>query len=100
MVESPFKYDSIADKKHFFGRDEELKYLEKVVKYSNNLLIFSKRRMGKTALIKNFLDLKRDKYICLYADIFDITSKEDFAKSMLKSLSNYEKNDLKTLIKN
>lgn len=44
---SPFPYDKISDINSFFGRDKELKELEKIVKYSNNILIHSKRRMGK-----------------------------------------------------
>ena len=98
-MHSPFLYDSIAKGKNFFGREEEIKFLDKIATYSNNALIYSKRRMGKTALIENFLDLKQKDFICLYADIFDITSKEDFAKAILKALSNYKKNDIKSVIK-
>ncbi len=98
-MHSPFLYDSIAKGKNFFGREEEMQFLDKIASYSNNALIYSKRRMGKTALIENFLDLKEKDFICLYADIFDIASKEDFAKTLLKALSNYQKGDIKTAIK-
>ncbi len=98
-MRSPFLYDNIAKGKNFFGRGEEIQFLDKIVSYSNNALIYSKRRMGKTALIENFLDLKKKDFICLYADIFDIASKEDFAKTLLKALSNYQKSDIKIAIK-
>ena len=55
--------------------------------------------MGKTTLIKHFISLKQSEYICIYVDIFDITSKEDFASRLLKSLSNSQNQDIKTTIK-
>lgn len=96
---SPFPYDKISDSSSFFGRDKEFKELQKVVKYSNNILIYSKRRMGKSSLINNFFQKYNKEYLCIYVDIFDITSKEDFAYSLLKALSNSQKTDLKTTIK-
>ncbi|MEA3352220.1 MAG: ATP-binding protein [Campylobacterota bacterium] len=96
---SPFPYDKISESSFFFGREKETKELEKVVKYSNNLLIHSKRRMGKSSLINNFFKLHNKEYLCIYVDIFDITSKEDFAYSLLKALSNAQTTDLKSAIK-
>jgi len=81
-MNSPFPYDKISTPKDFFGRKEELKKLEQIVKYSNNMLIHSKRRMGKSSLIKDFFELNSNKYLCIYVDIFDITSKEDFALAL------------------
>ena len=95
---SPFLYDNIASKKTFFGRVEELNKLQVITKNSNNLLLYSKRRMGKTTLIKKFLSQTQDT-LNIYVDIFDITSKEDFASSLLKSLSNsYNHFDIKKSI--
>ena len=97
---SPFPYDKISDSKCFFGREKELNELEKVVKYSNNILIHSKRRMGKSSLISNFIENHKEEYLCIYVDIFEITSKEDFAYALLKALSNSQGSDLKSAIKN
>jgi AAA+ ATPase superfamily predicted ATPase len=97
-MDTKFLYDNVAFNPNFFGRESEISKLNTTIKYSNNILIYSKRRMGKTTLIKNFLNDKND-FITLYIDIFDITSKEDFALSLLKSLSNNIKYDLKTIIK-
>ena len=96
---SPFPYDRISTQKTFFGRDEEMEVLTKTVKYSNNLLIYSKRRMGKSSLIDHFFETKKADTLCIYVDIFDITSKEDFAKSLLHGVSNATKGDLKSAIK-
>lgn len=99
-MNSPFPYDKLPDSTQFFGRSNEILQLSNTVKYSNNLLLYSKRRMGKSSLIKNFFAKNSDEYLCVYVDIFDITTKEDFAHSLLKALANAQKFDLKTAIKN
>lgn len=99
-MNSPFPYERIPSKNEFFGREEEFEKLSNIVKYSNNMLIHSKRRMGKSSLIKAFFEQNKEEYLCIYVDIFDITSKEDFAQLLLKALSNAGKFDLKTAIKN
>ncbi len=100
-MKSPFPYEIIADDSTFYGREKELKYLEKFIKTSNNILIHSKRRMGKSTLIQELLRKEKNSHICIYCDIFDISSKEDFAKILLKSISNIEQkeNDFKEMIK-
>ncbi len=98
-MNSPFPYDRLTHNSEFSGRKKELQQLQKIVKYSNNLLIHSKRRMGKTSLIKYFFNSLDDKYISIYVDIFDISTKEDFAKALLFALSNAQKLDIKSTIK-
>ena len=97
---SPFPYDSLSTDEQFFGRGDELERIAKIVQYSNNLLIHSKRRMGKSSLINYFLETHQDSYLCIYVDIFDVSSKEDFVKSLLKALSNAQNIDLKSAVKN
>ena len=99
-MNSPFPYERLPLKEEFFGRTQELEKLSTIVKYSNNMLIHSKRRMGKSSLIKTFFEQNKDDYLCIYVDIFDITSKEDFVQLLLKALANAGKFDLKTAIKN
>ena len=98
-MKSPFPYEIIADSKTFYGRVEEIDKINKFIKTSNNVLIHSKRRMGKSTLIQELFRRNKDEYICIYCDIFDITSKEDFAKLLLKSISNIEESDFKALYK-
>jgi len=98
-MNSPFSYDYISSKENFISRKAEFELIQKHAKYSTNLLIHSKRRMGKTTLIKNFSDKYKNDYTCIYVDIFDITSKEDFAILLLNALSNSSKNNLKQSIK-
>lgn len=98
-MKSPFPYETIADSSTFYGRSEELKSLNSFVKTSNNVLIHSKRRMGKSTLIQELFRRVQKDFLCIYCDIFDITSKEDFARLLLKSISNIEQNDFKELFK-
>lgn len=56
--------------------------------------------MGKSSLINHFFSLHDANYLCIYCDIFDITTKEDLALHLLKSITNAHKKDLKSTIKN
>lgn len=89
---SPFPYENFAENNTFYGREKEIKYINDFIKTSNNLLIFSKRRLGKSSLIKE--TLRRNDALLIYCDIFDISSKEDFANILLKSASNSVKGSI------
>ena len=97
-MSSPFPYDRIPNKEYFFGRTAEMDILNRHAKESTNLVLYSKRRMGKTSLITRFLE-DQDKCLGIYIDIFDITSKEDFAIQLLQGLSNSQKGEMKTVLK-
>ncbi len=97
-MKSPFPYEHCAQKQDFFGRIEELNNINKITDSSNNLLLHSKRRMGKTSLVKKFLSTQKNK-IGIYVDIFDITSPEDFAKILLKEIASVQKGDVSTVVK-
>ena len=84
----PFPYETYALDQAFIGRADEKKLIQSHIKKSTNLCLISKRRMGKSSLIKEVFREAGDDYICIYADVFDITSKEDFANILLKEASN------------
>lgn len=95
---SPFPYETFAEDETFYGRTNEINHIEKFAKSSNNLVIYSKRRMGKSSLIKETFR-ENNNYLFIYCDIFDITSKEDFATLLLKALSNSIKGEISKVIK-
>ncbi|MEA3544318.1 MAG: ATP-binding protein [Thermodesulfobacteriota bacterium] len=98
MNPTPFPYETFASDQTFIGRRNEIKILKTHIQNSTNLLVFSKRRMGKSSLIQEtFREIDQD-YLCLYIDIFEITSAEDFGASLLKSLSNAKKGDIKEVM--
>lgn len=97
-----FPYETIASDKEFFGRESEIKNINEFIKNSNNMVIFSKRRLGKSSLINEvFLRLEKSKedILCIYIDVYDITSAEDFATLLLQGLTSSYKDDIKTSIK-
>jgi AAA+ ATPase superfamily predicted ATPase len=98
-MQSPFAYDRLPQKGEFYGRAQELARVNQAIRHGTNLLIYSKRRMGKSALIHQALSLQDDETLCLYTDIFHITSKESFAQSLLESLASAQKGDLKATLK-
>lgn len=97
-----FPYETIASDKEFFGRESEIKNTNEFIDNSNNLVIFSKRRLGKSSLINEvFLRLEKSKEdtLCIYIDVYDMTSSEDFATMLLHGLTSSYKDDIKTSIK-
>jgi len=98
-MKNPFPFDRINIGNCFYGREDSLEVIQKAVKYGNNLLIYSKRRTGKSALVTRFGELYEKQFHLIYVDLFDLTSKEDFAKHLLKSLANSIKLDIASTIK-
>lgn len=97
-----FPYERLASEDDFFGREEEISKINKFIKASNNLVLFSKRRLGKSSLINEIilrLEKEKSDILCIYIDVFDITSAEDFATSLLQGLTSSYKDDIKTSIK-
>lgn len=98
-MKTPFPYETIATKEVFIGREEEKQQIKQYIENSNNLVIYSKRRMGKSSLVKQCLLELPKETISIYCDIFDITSENDFASILLKSLANSLKGDLTQILK-
>ena len=49
-MKSPFPYERIAHDKTFYGRKKEIAHIQRILEHSNNLLLYSKRRIGKSSL--------------------------------------------------
>ena len=97
---NPFHYEGFALEEQFYGREAELAKIQKLVQNSSNLLLYSKRRMGKSSLIKELMHRNQDNFYTIYCDIFDIASKEEFASILLKSLAKAHRGELKTIVSN
>lgn len=78
-LKNPFLLSGFYDKKYFCNRTEELHTLINHYENERNVMIYSWRRMGKTALIRYFFSEleKRGNTACIYVDLFpasDMTS--------------------------
>jgi len=98
---NPFLYQNFCCGKNFCFRCEELKQLDELISNNSNILLYSKRRFGKTSLIKEFFSNKIDTdiYITVYIDLFDITNSTDFAKILYKQIAFNLPYDYKVVLK-
>lgn len=71
-MNNPFLLTGFYDKKYFCNRNEEFNILIDHYRNERNVVLYSWRRMGKTALIRYmFAELeKKEKVACIYADLF------------------------------
>jgi hypothetical protein len=80
-VENPFIYGKEVTGKSFCNRKKEISELKRDVENSQNVIIFSQRRFGKTSLIKEVLSrINRKGILTIYADLYSVLSEEDFAR--------------------
>jgi len=101
QLTNPFQYGVVIDDTAFCNRKEEIAYLKNQINNGYSTWLFSPRRFGKTSLVeKVFREL--DDSICIYFDLYNIKSKDDFcrkySKVIAKELFNW-KNDIKRLTK-
>ena len=97
-MQSPFLYEAFATDKQFFGREDELKKIFSYTATSNNLLIYSLRRYGKSSLIKEYMRRDRD-VLSIYIDVYNITSAKEFATLLLKSIVKVQKGSVTQTLK-
>ena len=99
---NPFQYGVVVDDSAFCNRKEEIAYLTKQIINGYSTWLFSPRRFGKTSLVdKVFREM--DNTSCIYIDLYNIKSKDDFCKRYSKAIAeelfNW-KDDIKKLSKN
>ncbi|MDI6794151.1 MAG: ATP-binding protein [bacterium] len=88
MVENPFCYGEVVEDKFFVDREKEIEELKGEFRSSQNVIIFSPRRYGKTSLIKKVLrDLEKEGLIVVYIDLFWATSHERFIQVYAKAIA-------------
>lgn len=85
---SPFRFGQIVDSVDFTNRHQEMKILEANLFSSNNIVIMSPRRYGKSSLIKQFLLRNADKQKAIHCviDLFGVQSEEEFYETFAREL--------------
>lgn len=98
-MQNPFIYSGIATDEHFCQRAQSGVLAEYMVNCTN-VVLYSKRRYGKSSLIldtfKHHIDHER--YLCIYFDIFDISNPNDFARSFYNAVAKSLTFDMATIL--
>ncbi len=87
-MKNPFTLGLVSNEK-FCNRKKEITELKRFIKNSQNVVIYSPRRYGKTSLIKKVLkDINRENknIITIYADLFPISSYQDLVEILSKAV--------------
>lgn len=88
-MKNPFSFSGIVEDPAFCNREKEQTDLTKFIKNSQNVLLYSHRRFGKTSLINRiFKDFKG--IVTIYIDLYGTTSIEDFITALFKGISSVE----------
>jgi len=74
-IKNPFKFDIEVDGNYFCGREEAIDDIKEFILNQTNIIMFSKRRIGKSSLIKEVFKNKLDKDILTaHIDIYAISN--------------------------
>lgn len=96
MKTNPFKYGGVVSEPYFIDRVEETIQLTGSLAASQNIILYSPRRYGKTSLIMKVAgELRKRGITVIYFDLFRANSRESFLElyyqSILKSVPGWEK---------
>ncbi len=85
-MENPFSFSGIVDDPAFCNREKEQAELTRLIESSQNVLLYSHRRFGKTSLIlKVFKQLRG--VTPVYIDLYGTTGIPDFIRAALTGIS-------------
>ena len=99
-MNNPFTYSNIVTGPHFCNRKKEQEELLEFIRTSQNVLLYSHRRTGKSSLIKQvFLNIKHQspEIGTLYIDLYGTTSEKEFMTRIFQQLNVLETNTDKLL---
>jgi hypothetical protein len=87
-MKNPFVFGEAVSGSAFWNRTAEIKELTQDLRGSQNVIVFSARRYGKTSLIKTVLQkLAEEGLITIYMDLYPATSKESFVRLYAKAVA-------------
>jgi len=99
-MDNPFSYTSIVSGDSFCNREKEQNDLVKYINSSQNVLLYSHRRFGKTSLIHQVfkkLDEKKSGIGKIYIDLYGTLTEKDFISAMFGNFGQIESNVEKLL---
>jgi len=87
-MENPFHFTGIAQKPSFCNREKECADLTHYIRNSQNVLLYSHRRFGKTSLLHKVLTEFND-ITPYYIDLYGTTTVEEFITSVVQALTRH-----------
>ncbi len=85
---NPFVYGGVVGRGSFCNRRRELKDLMRAMENGERLFVFSKRRMGKTSLVRLALDnLPKRGYLGAYVDLWATDGPGSFTTTIARSVA-------------
>jgi len=78
-IKNPFKFDKEVNGDFFCGRETDIENIIDYIENETNIIMFSKRRIGKTSIIKEIFSKRLDQNIlCVHIDIYSISTIKEF----------------------
>jgi len=86
ILRNPFIYGEEVSGEYFCDREEEIKELIRDIENSQNVIVFSPRRYGKTSLIKEVLRRAKG-FLTFYIDLYPAITKQKFIEQYASGIS-------------
>ncbi len=99
-MQNPFAYSNYVTGESFCNRKKELSELLKYIKGSQNVLLYSHRRYGKSSLIRQVfreIQKKNLNIYVMYVELYGTISEKDFITRTFQGLNQLESNFEKLL---
>lgn len=101
-MQNPFNYFSLASGDNFCDRQNDIDKLNSYISNSANVVLFSKRRYGKTTLINElFINHLDDNILSVFIDIYGINDKYQLIDKLSSKIAeHYKVTDITKTIQN
>lgn len=94
-MNNPFAYSNYVTGESFCNRENEIAELMKYIRASQNVLLYSHRRYGKSSLIEQLFKIIKNKKSgigTMHVDLYGTVSEKDFITRTFQSLNQIESN--------
>ncbi len=99
-MQNPFAYSNYVTGESFCNRRKELSELLRYIKGSQNVLLYSHRRYGKSSLIRQIFREIKEKHLnigTMHVELYGTVSEKDFITKTFQGLNQLESNFEKLL---
>lgn len=87
LLANPFKFGDPVEGDYYLPRPQLAKAVTQFLRNHIHVVLIGPRRFGKTSFVWNLLkSFEKQSYVCLFVDIFNITSHRDFLQQMLRAI--------------